>query len=323
MFQLFLAFLVVVDLSLPAISSLDVLAFMEYLAQSGMSPDNITNHITAIRSISIIYGLDIAPFRDQRIPLFIKSLKINRPLAPVVKLVIDHTLLLQIVTVSAHLQYPLVYKSLYLLAFFSFLRLSNILPHTIKKFDKSRHLCVGDVVFAFQRAVIVVKWSKTRQDRVKTTTVDIPFLGSSALCPISALKQMLSQYPSHPDSPLFQISQAASLTPLTDSAARKHLKQVSSILGLHRSLTFHDFRRGGASWAFQHGVPIQHIQTQGTQGDILPSLPPSHRFQLLLQHTCMPSLLSLPLLGVWAPSFLIITLYSSHHFYMFIPVMTS
>ena len=229
-----------------------------------MSPDNITNHITAIRSISIIYGLDTAPFRDQRIPLFIKSLIINRPLAPVVKLVIDHTLLLQIVTVSAHLQYPLVYKSLYLLAFFSFLRLSNILPHTIKKIDKSRHLCVGDVVFAFQRAVIVVKWSETLQDRVKTTTVDIPFLGSSALCPISALKQMLSQYPSHPDSPLFQISQAASLTPLTDSVARKHLKQVSSILGLHRSLTFHDFRRGGASWAFQHGVLIQHIQTQGT-----------------------------------------------------------
>ena len=161
MFQLFLAFLVVVDLSLPAISSLDVLAFMEYLAQSGMSPDNITNHITAIRSISIIYGLDTAPFRDQRITLFIKSLKINRPLAPAVKLVTDHILLLQIVTVSAHLQYPLVYKSLYLLAFFSFLRLSNILPHTIKKFDKSRHLCVGDVVFAFQRAVIVVKWSKT------------------------------------------------------------------------------------------------------------------------------------------------------------------
>ena len=42
MFQLFLAFLVVVDLLLPGISSLDVLAFMEYLVQSDMSPDNIT-----------------------------------------------------------------------------------------------------------------------------------------------------------------------------------------------------------------------------------------------------------------------------------------
>ena len=265
MFQLFLAFLVVVDLSLPEVSALDVLAFMEYLAQSGMSPDNITNHITAIRSMSIMHGLDTAPFRDQRIPLFVKSLKINRPLAPVIKLVIDHTLLLQIITVSGYLQFPLVYKPLYLLAFFSFLRISNILPHAAKNFDSTRHLCVGDVVFAFQRAVIVVKWSKTLQDRIKTTTVDIPYLGASALCPIAALQQMMATYPSHSDSALFQIPQGKTLVPLTDSAARKHLKQVSSLLGLHRSLTFHDFHTGGgASWAFQHGVPIQDIQAQGT-----------------------------------------------------------
>ena len=185
----------VVDLSLPRISTLDVLAFMEYLAQSGMSPDNITNHITGIRSMSIVYGIDTALFRDQRIPLFIKSLKINRPLAPVVKILIDQTLLLQIVTVSAHLQFPIVYKALYLLAFFSFLRISNILPHAAKNFDKTKHLCVGDVVFAFQRAVIVVKWPKNLQDRVKTTTIDIPYLGTSALCPIAALKDIWPHIP--------------------------------------------------------------------------------------------------------------------------------
>ena len=118
---------------------------------------------------------------------------------------------------------------------------------------------MGDVVFAFQRAVIVVKWSKILQDRVKTTTVDMPYLGASALCPIAALKRMLATHPSHPDSPLFQIPQADLLAPLTDSAARKHLKQVSLLLGLHRSLTFHDFRRGGllgfSAWSSHSGYP--------------------------------------------------------------------
>ena len=114
-----------------------------------------------------------------------------------------------------------------------------------------------------------MKWSKTLQDRVKITTVDIPYFGASALCPIAALQQMMGTYPSHSDSALFQIPQGKTLVPLTDSAARKHLKQVSSLLGLHRSHTFHDFRKGGgggggASWAFQHGVPIQDIQAQGT-----------------------------------------------------------
>ena len=143
MFHLFLAFLVVVDLSLPGVSSLDLLAFMEYLAQSGMSPDNITNHLTAARAMFIIYGYNTAPFRDQRIPLFIRSLKINRLFTPKFQLLIGDTSLLQIVTVSAHLQFPLVYKALYLVAFFSFLRLSNILPHAAKNFDKTRHLCVS------------------------------------------------------------------------------------------------------------------------------------------------------------------------------------
>ena len=99
---------------------------------------------------------------------------------------------------------------------------------------------------------------------MKTTTIDIPYLGASALCPIAALKQMLATYPSHQDSYLFQIPQGLAPKPLTDSAAKKHLKHVSVLLGLPRSLTFHDFPRGGASWAFQHGVSIHDIQAQGS-----------------------------------------------------------
>ena len=86
MFALFLALLVALDLSLPQISTMDVLAFMEYLLESGMSAVNITNHLTAIRSMLIIYNCDASPFRDHRIPLFIKLVKINRPLNPVTKL---------------------------------------------------------------------------------------------------------------------------------------------------------------------------------------------------------------------------------------------
>ena len=118
MFRLSLAFLVVVDLSLPGVTSMDILAFMEYLAQSGMSPDHITNHLTADKSMCIIYGINTIPFRDQRIPLFIKSLKLNRPFAPQISRLIDETLLRQIITASTYLQFPHIFKTLYLLAFF-------------------------------------------------------------------------------------------------------------------------------------------------------------------------------------------------------------
>ena len=57
---------------------------------------------------------------------------------------------------------------------------------------------------------------------------------------------------------------ARGLAPLTDSVARKHLKDISFHLGLSKMLTFHDFRRAGASWEFQNGVPLEHIIKHGT-----------------------------------------------------------
>ena len=192
----------------------------------------------------------------------------------------DETLLMQIITVSTYLKFPHTFKILYLLAFFSFLRLSNILPHTASTFDKTRHLCVADVIFLDSKAVIMLKWSKTFQDRVKTTTVNIPSLGSSALCPVKALQAMIACTPSNQDSPLFQVPHGHIYKPLTDSAARKHLKSVA----LPRSLTFHDFRRGEASWAFTHGVPVQEIQSQETWSSdcVLRyiTLPPGHTSQV-------------------------------------------
>ena len=90
------------------------------------------------------------------------------------------------------------------------------------------------------------------------------FLGASALYPVAALKQMLATYPFYSDSSLFHIPQGLALKPLTDSAARKHLRHVSVLPGLPRSLNFYDFHMGEASCAFHHGVPIQDIQAQGT-----------------------------------------------------------
>ena len=121
MFALFMAFLVAVGLFLPQVDTLDILAFMEYLLQAGMTAANITNHLTAIRSCCIIYNINTAPFRDNRLPLFIKSIKINRPLQPSSKLVVDENILYSICATSASLPFYSTFKALYLLAYFSFL----------------------------------------------------------------------------------------------------------------------------------------------------------------------------------------------------------
>ena len=94
------------------------------------------------------------------------------------------------------------------------------------------------------------------QDRARVTTISISALGHSRLCPWRALKDMLYHTSLDQDLPLFQVPFLNGNIPVTDSVARKHLKDVSRSLGFSKPFTFHDFRRRGATWAFRHGVPL-------------------------------------------------------------------
>ena len=100
---------------------------MECLLQHGMSASNtcISSHITATRMMLIIYNCDIAAFWDQRIPLFIKSVKINRIFQRELHFVIDEEVLKQIVSKCYLLQSPQTFTALYLFTFFS-----EIVQHT-------------------------------------------------------------------------------------------------------------------------------------------------------------------------------------------------
>ena len=241
-----------------------LLSFLEYLHENNISVAQLQNNLSAIRAMHIAYGLETAPFKDERLPLFLKAIRIHRPLNPRVLAHLDIPLLEKILYLCDHMQFPQVFKPLYLLIFFSFLRMSNVLPHAVTQFDFTRHLARADVIFGATGAVLLIKWSKTLQNRRDVVTISLPDLQGSHLCPVSALKAIFQIFPGSDNSPVFVIPRNRGLVPLTDSVARKHLKDVSGSLGLNPSLTFHDFRRGGAVWAFQNGVPLEHIMKHGT-----------------------------------------------------------
>ena len=241
-----------------------LLSFMEYLLQNSQFHGNIANYMSAIRAYHILYGLNTSPFKDERLGLYLKSLRIQAPLAPPRRSTLDVHLLTQIVHTCHFFKFPHIFTSLYLLCFFSFLRLSNILPHSVPTFDHTRQLARADYITTSDGAILLIKWSKTIQNRKDIVTIPIPRLGDSPLCPIAAMDGMVRLYPVSDNEPLFVIPRGETLVPLTDSMARKHLKDISSHLGLPKPLTFHDFRRAGASWAFQNGVPLEHIMKHGT-----------------------------------------------------------
>ena len=115
--------------------------------QNNVTPSNISNYLAGIRAYCMIYNIPTMPFKDVKIQMFIKSLKINRPLCIKKTPILTDAMIFDILETTAQLENPQVFTILYLLAFFSFLRLSNMVPHSFVSFDLSRHLARGDIIF--------------------------------------------------------------------------------------------------------------------------------------------------------------------------------
>ena len=157
-----------------------------------------------------------------------------------------------------------IFKALYLTAFFSFLRLSNFVPHSLATFDPAKHLTREDIFFQDKKAIILVKWSKTIQITSSAKLIHIPILNND-ICPVRALRHLMALVPTATNSPLFQYKTAIGWQPLTDSRVRAHLASILKSLGLDRSfISFHTFRRSGATFAFNNNVPLQQIKQHGT-----------------------------------------------------------
>ena len=176
------------------------------LLDQNFSPSNIINYMAGTRSQFILYGLDTTPLKDERIHLFQKSLTYTRPLCPKTSYINTTEILSNILSVSGSLEFPIIFQALYTFCFFSFLRLSNLLPYSRTSFDPTRQLCRGDLIFSSDTITVIIKWSKTIQNRRNTTTICVPALGRSPLCPYSAVRLMLDNTPGSPNDPLFQVT---------------------------------------------------------------------------------------------------------------------
>ena len=102
-----------------------LLSFMEFLFQNGHSKVNIANYMAAVRNLHIIHGLPTEPFRDEII-----HLKITAPFVPNTRPILDISMLKSLLLFCETAPHPITFKALYLTCFFSFLRISNILPHS-------------------------------------------------------------------------------------------------------------------------------------------------------------------------------------------------
>ena len=124
--------------------------------------------MAALSAYHILHGLNTAPFIDERLSLYLKSLKLQAPLAPSMSFLpssLDIQLLTLILSACDLMKFTIIFKPFYLLRFISFVTLSNIPLYSVAAFEHTRQLVRPDYISTAECAVLVIKWSNTLQNR--------------------------------------------------------------------------------------------------------------------------------------------------------------
>ena len=214
--------------------------------------------------MSKLYRIPSENLYHHSVNLYMRSITINLAFRPIPRGSFDIPTLLQISQACNSLSDPPLVRAIFLLAFFGFLRMSNIAPHSIAAFDYSRHLNRQYIIFAPPGAHVLIKWAKTLQDRVGHHIIQIPQIHHPFLCPVQALLQLLQSRPLQPTFPLFS-SKDFPHHPIIDTKIRDALRSILTSLKIDlKGHGFHSFRKSGVTLAFDCQVPLENIMAHGS-----------------------------------------------------------
>ena len=85
-------------------------------------------------------------------------------------------------------------QALFLVAFFLFLRISNLVPYKLSDIadPQACHLTPSNVTFTSQGALLRITHTKTIQFRERQLEIPLPRIPGSPLCPVTVLQQYLA-----------------------------------------------------------------------------------------------------------------------------------
>ena len=154
-----------------------------------------------------------------------------------------------------------------LTAFYSLFRKSHLLPTSRKSFDPNRQFTKQDFVFFSWGILLSVRWIKTIQFRERVVRIPIPYIPNSVLCPCRAIAAAFA-FTKHGEDSMHAFSwidhRTLRIYSFTSSAFLSKLKACLTLVGVDPSqYAGHSFRQGGASFAFQAGIPIEMIKLLG------------------------------------------------------------
>ena len=239
--------------------------YIMFLARSVQAYQTIKNYLNAVRlwHLSNNHAFHIMDSLDVRLTL--RAVQKQLSTCPFQRLPITADILLKIYNImdkSSTLH--AVLWSAFLIAFFAFLRKSNVVPPTRASFDSTKHLTRGKIQIIDNVLIINITWSKTIQHFQKVLQIPLASIPGSPLCPVTAFKHMCTLIPASPNAPAFLVPFGNSHFTLTYESFVRNLRSFLDQAGYPSHLySGHSFRRGGCSLASLSLVPPELIKIHG------------------------------------------------------------
>jgi hypothetical protein len=162
----------------------------------------------------------------------------------------------------------LVCWTIFVVSFFSFLRKSNLVPDSAEQAQSGQchFLRRRDILVLRDSAILTIRSSKTDNFQERPSVIPLAAIDGSTLCPVYALRLMITRIPASLSEPAFLIpsDDGRSKYPVTYSSLLSLLKSCIAKLGLNpQDYAMHSFRRGGCTLAHQLGVDPDSIKIHG------------------------------------------------------------
>ena len=248
-----------------------LLVFAEFMLDSVKAPKSVLNALASIKHYHLDHDFSVVAFDTRRLRLWRRALPHTVRHVPRQAPPINWALLCQLCQLSLQLgDGGVVFAALMAFLFASMARLSSLLPQSHLQFDTTRMPTFADVVEREGQWHLRIKWAKAHQDAEMGFWVPLLPRGGLPACPVARWEDLRRVRGRGAEGgPLFWVAGGSGMgrereQPLTMSVARGWLKILLTRLGRgNEGFSFHSFRRGACTSAFQGGASEGDLRALG------------------------------------------------------------
>lgn len=238
-----------------------IYAYAQFLSRS-LLPASVRNYLSGVRMLHIFLGLPYVHAQDFLLQLELRGISRLHPHVPIRAKPITPNILRDFYNHMDNTSLHSAVWSCSLVLFYTMARLGSILPSSTST-PRREFLTHERINFCEEGLLVTLVQTKTIQ--FGRRRLHIPLLrAESVLCPVQAYTRALTFFKDFQHVPAFVFMENGKPKWLTRSIFIRTFRHVISRAGFQPlDFTGHSFRRGGATWAFQSGMPGELIQICG------------------------------------------------------------